>query len=506
MIEILFVPLALIYFAVIGLLFIYGINFFYLTFLAGRAQSNDPIPPMPVPLPRVTVQLPIYNELYVAERLIHAVARLDYPAELLEIQVLDDSSDETVEIVRAAVERWRANGVHIAQVRRADRQGFKAGALANGMQSARGEFIAIFDADFIPSPDFLKRTLPHLTNPRIAFVQTRWGHVNRDYSLLTRLQSLAIDAHFMIEQFARSHSDYWFNFNGTAGIWRRTAMEDAGGWTADTLTEDLDLSYRAFLRGWQAVFLRDVEVLAELPVTLSAYRRQQHRWGRGSLECAIKLLPRVWQSSAPWQKKLEATLHLTGYGIHLLMFVLMLLYPAIILMSARYPGLGLLFGIALICNATAFAPTIFFLVAQQQLNRIQWRELAPILFITMLGTGMMINTTRAALEIVFRPRAAFERTPKFGIARKNQNWRALHYQLRLDSIVYVEIVFALFNGWSGLLALQANNFAVAFYAFLFAAGMFFTSGATIAQTFAVQRQQNLDQRRADASMASLESG
>jgi cellulose synthase/poly-beta-1,6-N-acetylglucosamine synthase-like glycosyltransferase len=496
MLDLLFVPVAIVYLAVVGMLFTYGVNFFYLTYLTWRQRKwssslpsklQEGLPPM-TQWPYVTVQLPIYNELYVAERLINAAARLDYPAHLLEIQVLDDSTDETVELVRDVVQRLRAQGVNVVHMHRSQRVGFKAGALAEGLAHAHGEFLAMFDADFVPPPDFLKRAIPHFQDPRIAFIQTRWGHLNRDYSFLTFLQSLAIDAHFMVEQFARSQSGYWFNFNGTAGIWRRAAIKDAGGWKADTLTEDLDLSYRAFLCGWRALYLRDLEVPAELPVNFSAYRRQQHRWARGSLECALKLIPQVWDAPIPLLKKLEATLHLTGYGVHLLLWALTLLYPLVLLLSVRYPSLIALFGIAFIFNATAFAPTLFFMVAQQQLGRRWWRLLPVILFITALGAGMMLNTLRAALQILRKRQSVFERTPKFGIVRKRQDWTRRRYQLRLDSIVFFELAFALLNLGTVGLAIYVNNWVIAAYAAMFCIGLLFTSGFTIAQALAVHRR------------------
>ena len=490
MLDLLFVTITILYVLVVGALFVYGLNFFYLTYVAWRRPHPVP-PPAPVAeWPAVTVQLPIYNELYVAERLIEAAARLDYPPNRLEIQVLDDSTDETVQLTGAAVARWRSRGVNITQLHRTSRPGFKAGALAAGMARAQGEFLAVFDADFLPPPDFLRQTIPYFQNPEIAFIQTRWGHVNRGYSFLTYLQSLAIDAHFMIEQFARHQAGLWFNFNGTAGIWRRAAIEDAGGWQADTLTEDLDLSYRAFLRGWQALYLRHVVVPAELPVSFMAYRRQQGRWARGSLECALKLLPQVWASPASLTRKLAATLHLTGYGVHLLLFALVLLYPIVLMLAQRYANLISLFGIAAIFNATAFAPTVFFVVAQQQLGRRWWRQLPPILFITALGAGMMLNTARAALQIFGSQRPIFERTPKFGVLSKAQDWTGRRYQLHLDSLIFLELAFALLNMGTMALAWQAGNWFIAVYAALFCAGLLFTSGFTLIQAVALQRRRH----------------
>ncbi len=494
MVDILLIPLAMLYLLVVGMLFVYGINFFYMTWLAwrhGHANSQKPKTMTSTTMsdwPLVTVQIPIYNEMYVAERIINAVARFDYPADKLEIQILDDSTDETVDIVRMAVAHWQAQGVNIYHITRPNRDGFKAGALQNGLAQAKGEFIAMFDADFVPPPDFLQRTLPYF-EPDIAFVQTRWGHVNRDYSLLTFLQSLAIDAHFVVEQFARWNGRYWFNFNGTAGIWRRQALADAGGWTADTLTEDLDISYRALLRGWRARYLRDVEVPAELPVSIVAFRRQQHRWARGSLECALKLGPQVLAAELPPMVKLEAILHLTGYCVHLLLFALSLLYPAVLLVSRQYPQLITLFGIAYVFNLTALAPTTFFIVGQQQLHRRWWHSLPQILFITAVGSGLMINTVRAALQILVRRQVQFERTAKFGVRRREEDWKTKRYQLRLDGIVFWELAFAGLNGTTVWFAIQQHNWAIAFYAGIFLVGLLYVSGLTIFQAIAVYRRQ-----------------
>jgi len=487
MLDYLLVPVIVLYFLVVGLLFAYGLNFFYLTFLTLKHSTFKPEPPPMERWPSVTVQLPIYNEMYVAERLIDAAAALDYPPDLLEIQVLDDSTDETVELVGRTVSRLQARGVRIHHLHRQDRRGFKAGALADGLKSASGELVAIFDADFIPPSDFLKRAVPHLQNPRIAFVQTCWGHVNRSYSLLSFLQSLAIDAHFNVEQFGRFIGNFWFNFNGTAGVWRRAAIEDAGGWQADTLTEDLDLSYRAHLRGWQAVYLRDVVVPAELPVSFNAYRRQQQRWSRGSFECAAKLIPQIWKAPISRAMKVQASLHLTGYAVHLLMFALTFLYPIMLILSPRYEGLMGFFGLAAVLNLTTFAPTVLFFVAQRQLGRSGWRQLPAILFLSVLGSGMMVNTLRAASYAFARRREAFERTPKYGIERKQQDWMRRRYQLRLDPIVFAELAFAVWNAETAWLSIRLSNWIIAFYAALFCVGLLFVAGLSVVQTFAVLR-------------------
>jgi len=459
------------------------VNFYYLSIQAwrGRASLTKSTSPLDS-FPDVTVQLPVYNERYVAQRLIEAAAGLDYPREHLEIQVLDDSTDDTTRLVEETVARFRDQGIDIRVLHRTDRHGYKAGALADGLAKSRGQFTAIFDADFVPAPDFLRRVLPYFDNERVGFVQTRWGHLNRDYSVLTFLQSLSIDAHFAVEQLARSRLGYYFNFNGTAGVWRKSAILDAGGWTFETLTEDLDLSYRAFLRGWEARYAGSVEARAELPVSMTAYRRQQSRWARGSLECAIRYVPVIWESDLPFSKKIEAILHLTGYGIHLLLFVLALLYPIILLLSISYSNLGSLFGLVVIFNLTMFAPTVEFAVAQASLRK-GWLSFFPaILLMTMFGAGMMVNTLRAALQILFQKRGAFERTPKYGITQRGQEWRTKGYRVRVDGIVLAELLLALFNLFTVILAIRLQNYLIGFYAGLFAFGLFFIAGFTLVQS------------------------
>lgn len=486
--DLLFIPIALIYLVVVGLLFIYGINYFYITYLAWHYRGRHLLAPAMTEWPRVTVQLPIYNEMYVAERLIKAAAEMDYPKHLLEIQVLDDSTDETQQLTHDLVLQLQAQGINITHLHRDERKGYKAGALGYGLARASGEFIAIFDADFLPTPKFLQLTLPYFHDPHVGFVQTRWDHLNRDYSLLTTIQSLMLDGHFVIEQFARFQAGYWFNFNGTAGIWRRATMEDAGGWTADTLTEDLDLSYRTFMKGWRAVYARDVTVPAELPVSFVAYRRQQQRWARGSFECAIKFLPRIWQAEIPFSQKVEATFHLTGNTVYLLICTLSFLYPLVLFVSRSYANLIALFGIGAIFNLTALAPTLFFVFAQQQTGKTWWRHLPLILLTSVFSSGMMLNTIRAALQVLRHKHNVFERTPKFGIVHRQQGWREKSYQLNLDPLVYLELALGVFNVLTGAYSISLGNWVIAFYATLFAVGLLLTSGFTIFQTLAVARE------------------
>jgi hypothetical protein len=315
----------------------------------------------------------------------------------------------------------------------------------------------------------------------LAFVQTRWGHTNRTQSVLTFLQSLSIDGHFSVEQYSRWRAGYFFNFNGTAGIWRRKALDEAGGWTQDTLTEDLDLSYRAFLIGWRAAYLRDVESPAELPMSFDAYRRQQHRWARGSLECAIKHIPDVWRSSHRWWHKLQATLHLTGYSIHILLLSLTLLYPLLLAEAARYTTLLSMFSFMAIFNVAGLAPIALFSTAQAKLGRRWWRLLPAILLLGALGAGMMLTTARAAWQAFSRRPGAFERTPKFGVGKERKDWMRLRYQNPIDPIVVAEIGLAAFNFHTSYMALQVNAWPIGFYTAIFGLGLAFTAACTIVQ-------------------------
>jgi cellulose synthase/poly-beta-1,6-N-acetylglucosamine synthase-like glycosyltransferase len=482
MLDLVFIPLLLLYFGILTALFVYGVNFFHLTFVAIRSRRSTPLELIPDEWPQIAVQLPIFNEMYVARRLIDAVANFDYPHDRLDIQVLDDSTDETQVIVDHAAEYWIARGRNVVVLRRTDRRGFKAGALAAGLERTDAPYLAIFDADFIPPPDFLKRTYPTLNADQgLAFVQTRWGHTNRGQSLLTFLQSLSIDGHFSVEQHARWRAGYFFNFNGTAGIWRREAIVDAGGWSQETLTEDLDLSYRAFLRGWRAAYLRNVESPAELPVSFDAYRKQQQRWAQGSFQCAMKHIPRVWRSDHNWLHKLEATLHLSGYTIHLLLLSLSLLYPMLLAESARYPTLLSLFSFLALSNVAGFAPLALFTVAQQQLERRWWRLVPLILLLSLLGAGMMLTTARAAWRAFSGRRGAFDRTPKFGVGQEPKDWMRLRYQYPIDLIVIPEIALALFNFNTSRTAVDAHAWPIAVYTAIFGLGLAFTAGSTIFQ-------------------------
>ncbi|HEY4687793.1 MAG TPA: glycosyltransferase [Anaerolineae bacterium] len=479
--SVLVYAVALIYALILIALSLYGINFFYLVFVAWKHRHDRlDVPPLDEH-PTVTVQLPIYNERYVAERAIDAICRLDWPADRLEIQVLDDSTDGTHEIVARAVAQWRAAGVNVLHRHRTLRTGYKAGALSDGLKVAQGEYIAIFDADFVPPPDFLRRAVPHLAaDARIAFVQARWGHLNRDTSLLTRIQSCNIDSHFLVEQFARDRAGYFMNFNGTAGVWRRRAIEDAGGWNTGTLTEDLDLSYRALLRGWRARLLPDLVVPAELVGSANAYRRQQTRWARGSIQCAVHLLPQIWRSRLPLPTKVQASFHLTGYAIQFLVLLMSLVYPLMLVLADQSPLLKAAHVVGWIFAPISLAPAIFFTYSQITLDRRAWpRRIPDLLAITALGSCMILNSSRAVLRGLRRKTVAFERTPKSGQVGGRRVQAAEEYAPVFDPIVFGEIGLCVFQLNTIALAWSAQSWGIFLYALSFAAGLAYLAGLSL---------------------------
>jgi cellulose synthase/poly-beta-1,6-N-acetylglucosamine synthase-like glycosyltransferase len=497
----LFVFFAGIYLFALCLLAIYGINFLYLTWVAGRSRPISP----PRPLenyPHVTVQLPIYNELFVVEKLIATVVQLDYPEDKLHIQVLDDSTDDTCRIAKDAVTQWQRRGKSITYIHRDHRVGFKAGALAHGMKLSKSAFFAIFDADFQPQPDFLLRAMPYFysirhqddTQPKIGFVQGRWGHLNGKSSLLTTLQAFGIDGHFAIEQQARWNAGHIFNFNGTAGIWRRAAIEDAGGWSAETLTEDLDLSYRAALQGWKSVYVDTLEVPAELPDQIAAFRRQQRRWALGSFQTAFKTVPRVLHAPLSLKHKIQACMHLTAYTIQIWMALVGVLYLPLLLIINNASVPLEVFNISWIFNLTAVAPTLMFMVAQWRRESAAkhfaektasvFMKMPHIFLLSVLGSGMMLNTVRAMFQLFLQKHFVFERTPKMGASNQKllTNKRIAHYHIGLDPIVFAEIIFAMWNGVSMFIAWQLGFWGVMLYAGLFMIGLGAVAGSTLLQT------------------------
>jgi cellulose synthase/poly-beta-1,6-N-acetylglucosamine synthase-like glycosyltransferase len=445
------------YYLILGVLALYGLHRLVLVSVWWRTRHRgEPTPPPPSEWPRVTVQLPLYNELYVAERLIEAACRLDYPQGRLEIQVLDDSTDETRQAVAEVVARERARGVDVRQIRRADRAGFKAGALAVGLERASGELIAVFDADFVPSPDFLRRTVPRFADPGIGMVQARWDHLNRDYSLLTRIQALLLDGHFRIEHAARNRGGCFFNFNGTAGIWRRRAIEDAGGWSAETLTEDLDLSYRAQLAGWRFLYLPDLGVPSELPVDANSFKSQQHRWAKGSIQTARKLLARIARARLPLRVKLEAFVHLTNNLAYPLMVLLSLLvFPAMVIRRGSGLAEVLLVDLPLFLGATA-SVLVFYAASQLASGPDGRRRLRHLPALMGIGIGLSLSNAGAALSGLVSEGGIFVRTPKYRIEDRQARveWRALRYRAGRSSTVVVEGLFALYFAVAAGLAVR----------------------------------------------------
>jgi cellulose synthase/poly-beta-1,6-N-acetylglucosamine synthase-like glycosyltransferase len=418
----------------------YSVNLYYLMGVTLWRRRVTKLPDM-AEIPYVTVQVPLYNERYVSRRIIDAVAKLDWPHDRLQIQVLDDSTDETKAIVAEAVEQWRARGLNIEQICRPNRTGYKAGALAYALPQATGELIAIFDADFIPPPTFLRDTVPALLNdPKAAFVQARWDHLNLQDSWLTRIQAIAIDSHFMIEQFARFSGGFAFNFNGTAGVWRRTAIDDAGGWQSHTLTEDLDLSYRAWLHGWHGLYRPEVLSPAELPPTMTAFRRQQARWQRGSIECARMLLPSIWRSKYPLLPKVQATIHLLGPLVTPIMAFLMLSYPLLLLILRQYPDAYIPMSLVNVSGPLTVAPTLFFLFSQLLARKPQWQAFVAVLLCQIIGAGMAMNTLRAVLKALLGQRGEFLRTPKWGDSKPT----AGTYRLKPDVGVLIDLLWGFY--------------------------------------------------------------
>jgi cellulose synthase/poly-beta-1,6-N-acetylglucosamine synthase-like glycosyltransferase len=434
------------YFLTLVILSVLGGHRYIMVWLYYRHRDRRVRPvPLPAALPRVTVQLPIYNEMYVLERLLDSVCAIRYPRELLEIQLLDDSTDETRVIARKAVERYRAQGFDVSYIHREDRTGYKAGALDAGLAVCRGEFVLIFDADFVAPPDILEKTLGQFQDPRVGMVQVRWGHINRDYSLLTQVQSVLLDGHFVLEHGGRSRSGRFFNFNGTAGVWRRAAIAAAGGWQHDTLTEDLDLSYRAQMQGWRFVYLQDLVSPAELPVEMNAFKTQQHRWAKGSVQTCKKLLPRVLASPLPFRIRLEAAFHLTANFAYPLMVLLsVLMFPAMII---RY-NMGwhemLLVDVPLFLGATQ-SVCLFYFFSQKELFADSWRSRLKYLpAVLSVGIGLSVNNALAVLEGLFGKVSEFNRTPKYRIEGTGDDWKQKRYRGNLSFVPFVELLLGLY--------------------------------------------------------------
>lgn len=460
------------YFISLTILFLFGSSGFVMIYyyMKNRDKKRVSVGPLEE-FPEVTVQLPIYNEYYVVERLIKAACEIDYPKSKLELQVLDDSTDETTAILSRLVQHYGELGYDIKHIRRNSREGYKAGALKYGLTTARGEFVAIFDADFIPSKDFLRQTLPYFyKNKKIGLVQTRWEHLNSDYSFLTRVQAMALDGHFVIEQNVRNKAGFFINFNGTGGIWRKECIFDSGNWEADTLTEDLDLSYRAQLRGWQFIFLNDVTSPAELPSEINALKSQQFRWTKGAIETARKILPRVWKSKLPLEKKIHATFHLTNNIVFPFILLAGILNVPLIFIKHQ-GGYEAHFAIMAVFVFAFIGSFLFYMYSQKDVYR-DWNRKILLFPLFMAGSmGFAVNNTRAVVEGLLKKKSEFIRTPKYSVIEKKDIWSNKKYVLKkFNYTVIIELILAIYCSFGVAASVYYLELAAVPFQLLFSMG------------------------------------
>jgi cellulose synthase/poly-beta-1,6-N-acetylglucosamine synthase-like glycosyltransferase len=472
------------YFAVMILLAIYGVHRYTLCYLYFKYRKNASGAPPRLfdELPRVTVQLPIFNEQFVIDRLIEAICAMEYPKDRLEIQVLDDSTDETQQVAAAIVARYAALGHPIQYIHRTNRHGYKAGALDAGLNFAKGEFVAIFDADFVPPTDWLMQVIHHFAEPEIGMVQTRWTHLNRNYSILTQIEAILLDGHFVIEHGARYRTGDFFNFNGTAGMWRIKAIRDGGGWQHDTLTEDTDLSYRSQLAGWKFKYLPHVECPSELPIEMTAFKTQQARWAKGLIQTSIKVLPKIFHSDVPRRIKIEAVYHLTAN----------LSYPLMVLMSAAllpamicrfYQGWFqmLLIDVPLF-TASTFSIAVFYVLSERELfPKTWWKTILYLPFLMALGIGLTVTNTKAVMEALFGIKSAFVRTPKYRVALKGEKSQASKYRKRLVLTPWIELLLGAYFFLAILYTFSNHNYFTAPFLILFVIGYWYTGLMSLLQ-------------------------
>jgi cellulose synthase/poly-beta-1,6-N-acetylglucosamine synthase-like glycosyltransferase len=465
------------YFTVMIVLALYGMHRYQLVYLYYKHKKNATKEPPSrfAELPRVTIQLPIFNEQFVIDRLIDACCKIEYPADKLEIQVLDDSTDETVKVASDIVDRYAALGHPIVYVHRTNRYGYKAGALDAGLKTAHGEFVAIFDADFVPAPDWLMQVVHHFAEPTVGMVQTRWTHLNRDYSMLTQIEGILLDGHFVLEHGGRSRSGVFFNFNGTAGMWRREAIEQAGGWQHDTLTEDTDLSYRAQMAGWKFKYLQHVECPAELPIEMTAFKTQQARWAKGLIQTSKKILPKVWASDQPLHTKIEAFYHLTANLSYPLMVVLsVLLMPAMIIRFYQGWFQMLIIDVPLFLAST-FSISTFYLVSQKELYPKSWLKTFLFLpFLMSLGIGLTVTNTKAVMEALFGIKSSFKRTPKYRVEKKGEKSQAAKYRKRLGIVPWIELAIGCYFAATIRYTIYNENYFTIPFLLLFVIGYWYT--------------------------------
>ncbi len=475
------------YFGILFLLSLYGFYRLKLVYTFLRYQKFVPQPKEQwQTLPQVTVQLPLFNELYVVERLIKAVAELDYPKNLLQIQVLDDSTDETVEITARVVAEYKNRGYDIQHIHRTNRHGFKAGALEEGLRQAKGDFVAIFDADFIPRPDCLRKMIHFFTDEKIGMVQMRWSHINRDYSILTKIQAIMLDGHFVVEQTARNRSGSFFNFNGTAGMWRRQAIEGSGGWQHDTLTEDTDLSYRAQMMGWKFVYLLDEDTPAELPVEINAFKAQQRRWAKGLIQVGIKLLPRLLRHPAlPLDVKVELFFRLTNNIAALLMIVLALLHLPVLIVRYNQGFFHLLLFDVPILLFSTLSVIAFYGCAQRYLYPETYKSKLKYLPLVMaVGIGLTFSNAKAVLEAILGIQSSFVRTPKYAVKSLQDNWlaQAMKYKRKRGLIPYLEVLTAIYFALTIYYALSRSIFGTVPFLLIFLFGYAYTGMMSFLQS------------------------
>jgi cellulose synthase/poly-beta-1,6-N-acetylglucosamine synthase-like glycosyltransferase len=472
------------YFAVMIGLSVYGVHRYTMVYRYYKNRKNyEPNPQRYFDeLPRVTVQLPIFNEQFVIDRLIEAVCGMEYPSEKLEIQVLDDSTDETQAVAAGTVARYAALGHPIVYIHRTNRMGYKAGALDAGLKVAKGEFVAIFDADFVPPKDWLMRVIHHFAQPEIGMVQTRWTHLNRDYSMLTQIEAILLDAHFVLEQGARCRSGEFFNFNGTAGMWRVKAIEDGGGWQHDTLTEDTDLSYRSQMAGWKFKYLPEVECPSELPIEMTAFKTQQARWAKGLIQTSIKILPLVFKSKATWRNKWESVQHLTANLSYPLMIIMTaLLVPSMIVRFYQGWFQMLLIDFPLF-TASTFSIAVFYVVSQRVLFPKNWiRTLWYLPLLMALGIGLTVTNTKAVMEALFGIKSAFVRTPKYRVAKKGEKSQAAKYRKRLMLAPWIEMLLGAWFMAAILYTFSNHNYFTAPFLILFVVGYWYTGLMSLLQ-------------------------
>lgn len=434
--------LLIIYFLSLSVLFGFGIHGLVMLYYYHKTlHIKEPEVDFDGEYPQVTIQLPIFNEMYVVERLIEAVCNIDYPQDKMEIQVLDDSTDNTVALSEKLCNEYSDKGFDIKLIHRTDRTGFKAGALKNGLTQAKGDYVAIFDADFVPKREFLKKTVPHFQNPKVGCVQTRWEHLNESYSFLTRAQALALDGHFVIEQQVRNKAGFFINFNGTAGIWRKSTIEDAGNWQADTLTEDLDLSYRAQLKDWKFVFLNNVTSPAELPADINALKTQQFRWTKGAVETAKKMLPAVFKSALSVKMKLECFVHLTSNIVFPFIILVALLNVPLVVLKNNVTGLDQFYTLMSVFVLASISTFMFYLYAQRAIH-LDWRRRLLLFPVFLAGSmGFAVNNTKAVIEALINKKTGFTRTPKYKIVDEQDEWKKKKYkQKKISATVIFELL------------------------------------------------------------------